>query len=358
MRPVIIHTASFYNFTTTLIREPMPFDDATRFLDFCDLVENLVLSDQVYAWNVGAYDFEWESGYYTVPKNRPSIHPYEVFHTLEYVDICPFFHSITDSQLIKQLSALEIKQAFDGRFGELKHELTLSVALSMYVQAYNGQLGEVTVREPAILGDLLPDLVSFSDSRFAVRKDPLIIQAIDRLNHSFKDELKVATMPNITPVVIPPVVAVLLERLPDNCVDPYTVLREILDLRDELLPVRRRFSELEDIVYDDSAPIKDLREVQRAIEIDSESFQRSVSTLASDSAVFRWFVDNLSFLCNALVHQGIALEDLVNLLADIIPTIERRVRVRTPSRLLWMARDAHRMKGYKTLAKRKLGMEL
>ena len=80
----------FYNFTTSIIREPIPFSEKRRFWDFSSLVEAFVLSDEIYYWNTGAYNFEWNDGYYTVPENRPSIHPYEIFHGFDFINETPF----------------------------------------------------------------------------------------------------------------------------------------------------------------------------------------------------------------------------------------------------------------------------
>ncbi len=336
----------------------MPFDDKTRFIDFCDLIENLVLADQINVWNIGAYTLEWENGFYMLPHQRPSIHPYEVFSVLGCISCAPMSFVTPGFKIIEQLPENQTKEKFHDHFGKLHFEFTLSVALSMYVQAYNGELGNVSVREPAIIEDILPDLIVYCDGKKVTRKGPLILQAIERLNNSFGEEISKIDNFNFSNVVIPPVAAVLLNRLPDDCQDPYTVIREIFELREEMTLVRRRFSDLEEIAYDPSASLKEIMDIKKAVETDSERFHKTVSDFMPNSGRIRWYIDKLSLVCNLLMHQGIPLDELVHFLLDIIPTIERRVKVQAPSRMLWLALDAHKMRGYQNLAKRKLGMNL
>src|SRR6056297_3268087 len=101
MLPIIIHTSSFYNFTTSIIGEPIPFSDLRRFWDFSSLVEAFVLSDEIFYWNTGAFNFEWNDGYYTIPGNHPSIHPYEIFHGFDFLNETPLNYDRKNNRLVE-----------------------------------------------------------------------------------------------------------------------------------------------------------------------------------------------------------------------------------------------------------------
>lgn len=359
MLPIIIHTSSFYNFTTTIIREPIPFSDKRRFWDFSALVEAFVLSDEINYWNAGAYTFEWTDGYYTIPGNSPSIHPYEIFHGFDFIDQVPFGYVKNDDKIIEFVDKNVCDEIIRKELGEEPtHPYTIWSALGMYEQAYNGHLGELSVLEPPFVKDILQKLIRFKDSNESINHDPLIFQGYDALKNKYEDKISPLKDNGVFSFAVPPITAILLSRLPDNCTDLNVVLRQLVELREELEPVRRRYNELEEVFYSDEASLKDLFGVKEAIITDSKKIEKRLGVGFYDNAAVRWFADNLTMIVKTLTMQGIDVEEALNLLGDAAPDIRKSISTQRPTRLYSLTMDTQNIKNYSALVKDKLNIDL
>jgi hypothetical protein len=160
------------------------------------------------------------------------------------------------------------------------------------------------------------------------------------------------------PLVIPPVTAVLLSRLPDGCTDPRVFVEEICSLRDEIQPLRSRFAELESAAYSDDATIAEVRSLKAAVEADAKAIERRFDLPLHDNAFVRWFVDNVSFLVKALVKWDVEVEEVADFIARLVPPLQKRLRIVAPGLLFDIAVKTLQLEGYGTLLDRKLDLRL
>jgi len=359
MLPIIIHTSSFYNFTTSIIREPIPFSEKRRFWDFSVLVEAFVLSDEIFFWNTGAYNFEWTGGYYTIPGNSPSIHPYEVFHGFDFINEAPFGYIRNDDRIIEFIDRDARDEIIRQELGEEPtHKYTISSTLGMYEQAYNGDFGDISVLEPPFIKDILPKIIRFKDGKEPIANDPLIFQGYDALKNKYEEKISPLKENGIFSFVVPPITAILLSRLPDNCTDPNIVIRQLVELREELEPVRHRYNELEEVFYSDEASLKDLFGVKEAINADSNQIEKRLGIGFYDNAAVRWFADNLTLIVKTLTMQGIDVEEALNVLGDTAPDIRKSISTKRPTRLYSLTMDTQNIKNISSLLKNKLNIDL
>lgn len=360
MLPIIIHTSSFYNFTTSIIGEPIPFSDLRRFWDFSSLVEAFVLSDELLYWNTGAYAFEWSGGYYTIPGNHPSMHPYEIFHGFDFLNETPFNFDQKENRLVELVDQKIGVAVLQGMLREEPyHPYTVWSSLNLYVQAYNGNFGDVCVFEPAVIKDVLPHLVSYQGSSGVIANDPLIFKGYEILKKKYSEKLAPLIISNgLLEYSIPPITAILLSRLPDNCTNPSIAIRHMVELREELEPVRRRYSEMEDALYNKDATLKDLLGIRSSLLTDSSQLDKRFGVGFYENAAVRWFADKFSFVVKVLTKQGVELDEIRDLIGDAVAPLTERITCRAPSRLYHLAMDTQNIKGYSTLAKRKLNFDL
>jgi len=355
---VIVPLAAFRLFDVAVTHRRVPFSDRRIFAEFSSLVEVLTLCEDVRYFNVGAYPFEWASGA-IIPTVRVSHNPFEPFHGIDFIHEAPIEFMGKGKKLLKMVREDERERIFDHEFGkEPRHEFSLWTYLSAYVQAYNGDFGPVLIKEYPLIGNLLDQILVFENSEEPIAKDSLLIQSYEKLKAKYADKLKNVFEIAITPVVIPPITAILLSRLPDNTSDPFIVVREILDIRANLEVVRQRFADLEAALYSDDASIEDWREAQRAVEADSKTFEKKFDMRFHDNAFVRWFVDNSTFLAKLLIKRDVEKEEMVSFLANLIPTLGNRLSVTTPSLLYDMAVKTKSLPGYPTLVQRKLRLEI
>ena len=358
MKPVILPLASFRFFDAAVTRTPFPFSDLRVFSEFSSLVETMLLADSLYYFNVGAFPFEWSSGQ-IIPISNKSYNPFEAFHGIDFINEAPLDYMNNDKKLIQMVSQEERDRVFEEVFGkEPRNDFGLWTYLSVYVQAYNGNFGPVEVKEYPLISGLIPKIITYCGSNIPILNDPLIERSYKLLKEKYASKLSAIMEFNLMPIVIPPLTAIVLDRLQDNCTDTYIVVRTILDLREELEPVRIRFGELESVLYDKESELRDVISVKSAVEADAKAIEKKFGMPFQNNALVRWFVDKASFLAKLITKQKIEQDEVIETVASLIPLFGERLNSATPSILFDMAMKTRNIKGYGSLVERKLGLNI
>ncbi|MEJ2456483.1 MAG: hypothetical protein P8103_20370 [Candidatus Thiodiazotropha sp.] len=358
MKPIIIPLASFRFFDAAVTRSYCPFSDIRIFSEFSSLVETFLLSDSIYFFSVGAYASEWGSGQ-IIPTAKATYNPFEAFHGIDFIKEAPFDYMGQEKKIIQMISQDEREVIFDEYFGkEPRNKFGLWTYLSAYVQAYNGSFGPVEVKEYPLIKELLPKVIFYCDSGAPVVSDPLINKAYDLLKETYASKLEAVTEFNLMQIIIPPLTAIVLDRLPDHCSDPYIVVRTILDLREELDSVRAKFADLENTLYSQGTELKDLLGVKGAIEADAKALGTKFNMPFQNSAMIRWFIDKASFIGKLIILQKTEQDEVVDTVASLIPMFGERLNRATPSLLFDMTLKTKNIKGYSSLVERKLGLDI
>jgi len=231
MTPIIIPLAAFRIFDAVIRRLKVPFSDRRLFAEFSSFVEAFTLCDQVQYFNIGAFNFEWSTGS-ILPTEKITHNPFEVFYGLNFIGEASVDISGNKQDIIKLRPEDELCTIYDEEYtAEPYAKAALFMYLATYVNAYNGNLGRVVVKEFPIVQNLLVQAIEFKGSQAPVYNDPLIIRAYEQLKVTYKDKLTNIFETAVTPVVIPPITSILLSRLPDGVQDPKIVLREIINIR-------------------------------------------------------------------------------------------------------------------------------
>jgi len=358
MKPIILPLAAFRFFDAAVTRRNLPFSNLRVFAEFSSLVETMLLSDSLYFFNVGAFSLEWRSGQ-MFPTSNSSYNPYEAFHGIDFINEAPLDYMGNDKKLIQMVSEEERNRVLDEVFGkEPRNNFGLWTYLSAYVQAYNGSFGPVEVKEYPLISELLPRIVTYCDSNVPIISDPLIEKSYNLLKEKYASKLEAITEFNVMPIAIPPLTAIVLDRLPDNCTDPYIVVRAILDLREELVSVRARFAELESVLYSKESELKDVLSVKASVEADARAIDKKFDMHFQNNAMMRWFVDKASFLAKLITLQKIEQDEVIDTVASLIPMFGDRLNSATPSLLFDMTLKTKNIKGYSGLVERKLGLKI
>ena len=358
MKPIILPLAAFRFFDAAVTRRNIPFSGLRIFAEFSSLVETMLLSDSLYFFNVGAFSLEWRSGQ-MLPIGNASYNPFEAFHGIDFITEAPLDYMGNDKKLIQMVSQDERDKVLDEVFGkEPRNDFGLWTYLSAYVQAYNGSFGSVEVKEYPLISELIPRIITYCDSNTPIINDPLIEKSYNLLKEKYASKLAAVTEFNVMPIVIPPLTAIVLDRLPDNCTDPYIVVRTILDLREELVSVRGKFAELENVLYGKDSELKDVLGVKSAIEADAKAIDKKFNMQFQNNAMMRWFVDKASFLAKLITLQKIEQDEVIDTVASLIPLFGERLNSSTPSLLFDMSMKTKNIKGYGSLIERKLGLKI
>lgn len=381
MLPVIVNTSAFLNFTYITAQRQLKIDGIRQFEAFSSFVEAFVLSDELQYFNVGAFHFEWINGHFVDPGISLPIHPYECFHGLDFIkeakshydeekrfgdihenagDLADEIITVTTSYeenkdvRIDMVSDEEIEAAFSeegGVPGILRHQL------STYLQAYNGRLGECCPLEPQIFREMLPRLVKYKGIKQCIDSDPTITSAYKKLSQVYDNKIR-QCHEDSEMLIIPPITTVLLSRLPDGCTDPFDAMRILLELRDELESLRNKFAELEKRYYDPNSSHKELQDLRSEMFVDSHALAKDMGNPHVDNVAWRYFLDPLLTVARALMRREVPAEELVNLLGDLVPDLAMRLKTKKPSRLHGLAMDSFRLEGIRTLAHRKLSINI
>ena len=120
-------------------------------------------------------------------------------------------------------------------------------------------------------------------------------------------------------MLLPALVTTLLERLPVRP-DADTFLRHLLELRDEVEPLRSRLGELVTIADDPGRSIADAEEVMGAMHGGADG--------AGGGVLVQYCVDELSFLVKLIAKQGV---DPAEIAAKLPAGLERRLRSSAPA---------------------------
>lgn len=374
MLPVVIPMNSFKLFTFATHRlKHKRLSNYIVFCEFSSLIETLVLCDHIHFFNTGAFSLEWLSGLmHPNQKLYQGIHPYKPFHNISFITELPINYSSSCSKQIEIVDpylfneTLNSNISYDKNYNvSLNPKVVESLGfiiwsyLSCYVQAYNGEFGEVSSKQYSLIDKILPNLVKYKVADKPIKKDPLIIKAYDKLKRSYEKQLQDVINLDLEKIVIPPITLTLLDRLPNNCSDPHRVLNEILALREELRDTRIKFNELEDSFYSKNQSLKELKNIKSAISKDAEFFSKKWNKPFSDNKVIQFFVDRLSFLIKLVAKKSdIELEDVLDELSSIIPNITERVAIQKPSHLFTLAMKTKYIPYYKTQLSNKLGISL
>ncbi len=195
----------------------------------------------------------------------------------------------------------------------------------MFARAYNGRYGDVAVRlGPSDLAHLQEKMNRFSDEADAPERfsdsSVLTSDEIAEACEQLAAEYGVAPgerFRNRSGVVLPALVPTLLGRLPTRP-DADTFLRNLLELRDEVEPLRSRLGELVGIADDPARSIADAEELMAGIRADG----------GGGGVLVQYCVDELSFLVKLAVKQGVELAEIASKLS---PALARRVRSSAPA---------------------------
>ena len=198
----------------------------------------------------------------------------------------------------------------------------------MYARAYNGRYGDVAVRlGPSDLAHLQEKVNRFNgeadaEERFSdsgVLTSSAISGACERLAGEYGVRPG-ERFRNRTGVPLPALVTTLLQRLPVRP-DADTFLRHLLELRDEVEPLRSRLGELLTIADDPGRTIADAEEVMGAMRAGGVDD-------GAGGVLVQHCVDDLSFLVKLIVKQGV---DPAEIAAKLPPGLERRLRSSAPA---------------------------
>ena len=198
---------------------------------------------------------------------------------------------------------------------------------AMFARAYNGRYGEVAVRlGPSDLAHLQEKANRFTDEagvaeRFSdsgVLTSTAISDACERLAADYGVEPG-ERFRNRTGVVLPELVTTLLERLPARP-DADGFLRHLLDLRDEVEPLRVRLGELVAIADDPARSVADAEDLMAAMRADGGGADGA-------GVLVQYCVDELSFLVKLIRKQGV---DAAEIASKIPAGLEPRLRSSAP----------------------------
>jgi hypothetical protein len=236
----------------------------------------------------------------------------------------------------------------------------------MFARAYNGQYGDVVLRlGPSDFRHLQQQVNSFNaysgdEERFddsGTLSSSVIFRAYDRLTEEY--QVRVGELfKNRADLVLPPLASTLLGRLPERRgADAF--LESLLEMREELAPVRRRFVEFQEIDDDPGRSIAEAEKVMRAIEADAQRFARKWDRNLTDNALVQFCIDNVSFLVKLILKRGdVEPGEVAGTLAAMSPALERRLRSSAPTILSKHALDTRRMADITRLFETKFGLRL
>lgn len=353
MYPTIVPTYAFKLATYIIRRVKLPFTDMELFNEFSALLETLVLSDEIRYYNIGPQQMEWETG--NIYRDYPNIHPYESFNKMNFIKESSHTSSNQKISLKQDVGGEITKAHFEGRN---YHGYTVGVYNMCIVRAYNGDFGDVSIIIPPLIDGLLPKLLVYNDSNHSIIDDPLIVQSYKKLKEVYADKLKDIDINNTIPFNIPPLTSILLDRLPDNCTDPFIITNEILQLREELTSVRKRFNEYQQVFYDQSASIREVQKVYKAINIDSEVFTKKFNASYIDNTYFQMFLDNVALIVKLLTKGEVDYDEVAASLAKISPQLVDRLGINAPTKMYSFAMKASNINKIGSLAQRKLGLDI
>ncbi len=304
---------------------------------FINTIETLVLSEQV---DLVIPESMLKDNTITIP---------------EHTTIFPDYYN--DFIMLPMAEANRDTGAIDTSFYEWLHGESNEDDLLMIAKAYNSQYGESAVRiTPGDHDAFYKTFDSFSEK--SPLNSNLIDKAYDELVKSYKVKVS-QTFANKTEVIMPPLVATFLNRLPDNCTDPKIFKEELMNLRKELEKVRKRFSDLQEIDSDPDISIKEAEKVINAVKADSEHFVKKWESDFTDHAVFQFCVEHASFLVKLItkIHK-VQPEEIVGKLLKIAPGLEKRIRSSAPTIMSKMAYNTRKIKGINRLMEKKFGLDL
>jgi hypothetical protein len=258
-----------------------------------------------------------------------------------------------------------VSEAIDLRFLEWLDDGENASSL-MFVRAYNGQYGDVALRlGPGDFSHFQSQVNAFNaekeqDERFddsGVLSSNLIFQTYDALIKEYKIRVG-ALFKNQTDLVLPPLTTTFLDRLPKQPT-PDAFLECLMELRTELAPVRRRFSEFQAMDDDRDKSIADAEKVMNAIKADAARLAKKWNQNLTDNTLVQFCIDNLSFLVKLLFKtREVAPEEIAEKVARLSPALEKRLRSSAPTILSKYAMETRRMKGISQLFEKRLGLQI
>ncbi len=360
MTPIILSLQAFRLFDIAITKTAKPFSPHRILAEFSSLVEMLTLYERIEFFNIGAFPFEWETGK-IIPRDKSQYNPFKPFYGLNFIGPASMenFEKFGRKEILKEVPKEQKSQIIAQEFkDEPYHDFTLGSYLGLFHQAYSGWWGPVAVKSFPLINNIIDKVFMFEGSKHSVANDPLIIQAYEKLKSTYSTKVDDLLIKDISPISIPPITAILLSRLPDNVSDPFLVVQEILNLREELKVVRNGFENLENIYYDDNSSLNDFKEVQCALEKNSKVFAQKFGMQQTENIYMQWFLDKVSTLTKWLIKKEVEPDEIVDLLASVIPMLPERLNKKVPLVLSNMALDSLRIPGYRALVHKKLGLQL
>lgn len=232
------------------------------------------------------------------------------------------------------------------------------VELISFARAYNGEYGDVAVKmtsqEKKFIEGLFPPVTEEMDSKL---EKALIMKAYNNLVQKYKIKIDEFRIKNKTNIVLPPLVSIFLSRLPDNCISFDIFYDELIRLREELQPTRRKFIELEKSLESKELSLKEMENIHKSIEVDAEYFAKKWNSQFTENTIVQFALDNISFLYKLIIKREPSPEDALNIVSKIAPGVERRFSATAPTILSKLALKTKHIKGIMFLLDKKLDIK-
>lgn len=242
--------------------------------------------------------------------------------------------------------------------------LDVPLRVEFAVPALRGMQASVNFAPPAspetasILADH-PVLAGKNDDLIQVLgyRRPATAECLRLLEDQFGAVVKELYAAGNFELTVPPVAGVLLSRLPDRCNDVGTVMRELLELRDQWEGYRRTFARVEAVLRSQDSSLADVRNARATVNADAVRFGREFGTGAAHSVRARVAFDGVLAVVRLASVERFAMSVVLAALQPIIPRIGDYAASSRTSIAFKTAKEVIAMPGYRALATRKLGID-
>lgn len=387
-------------FSTIVERRPVALPAAERLNEFNRFVTAFVIADRIETFHIGPPIQPWALHVVQTPWLLPLLSPetnfrvhlsargnlefshgplgpdwgaYSHFRGIDFISAAP--HAFFSSTIPPRLHSPPIEAVLENVPAAVRPLVNLYAATRLSVldvpvrvqHAHPDLQGiqvSVNFAQPAALGTARiladhPVLAQKNDALLRVLgyKRPAAAECLRLLEERFGTGVKALHEARDFDVVIPPVTAVLLNRLPDGCKDVGTVVSELMELRDEWQRYRTKFAKVEAVMQDPESSLADLRNARAALNADAERFARECAIEVVQSARARVAFDGILAVVRLASIERLATTAVLGALQSIIPRVGDFAARSQTSIAFKAAKEAFQMPGYGTLASRKLGLD-